>query len=103
MIKASDTSAELRLGKNAVALDEDIAAFGSDSAFQKVFVFNISVNPAEELGILSSPDSTSADEFGHTAVAVSRQYGILVGAEQHDIGGMLYSNFHVTLPNIAKS
>ncbi len=90
VIKASDTSADLRLGKNAVALDEDIAAFGSAPAFQKVFIFNISVNPAEELGILSSPDSPAgADEFGHRAVAVSRQHGILVGAEQHDIGSTL--------------
>ncbi len=86
MIKPSDTTAKLRFGAST-AIDEEIAAVGS--MFQKVFVYNISVNPAQELATLTSPDSTGNDAFSVEGVAVSRQYGILVGAAQHDTGRML--------------
>ncbi len=89
MIKPSVTSTNLQLGKLSAGLDEEIAAVGSQPAFQKVFVYNISTNPAHELTILISPDSTGDDRFGHISVAVNRGYGILVGAPLHDIGSML--------------
>ncbi len=89
MVKPSDTSRNLYFGQFAAALDEELAAVGSYLNFQKVFVYNISINPAQELAVLKSPDSTGNDKFGFQAVAVSRGYGILVGAHLHDIGSTL--------------
>ncbi len=89
VIKPSDTSRDLWLGRFATALDEELAAVGSNKNIQKVFIYNISVNPAQELAVLKSPDSTGNDDFGFRAVAVSRRYGILVGAPYHDIGSTL--------------
>ncbi len=79
VIKPSVTTANLKLGRNPAALDKEIAAVASHSDFQKVFAYDISVIPAEELAILNSPDNTSTDYFGFS-VAVSRDFGILVGA-----------------------
>ncbi len=89
MIKPSDTSRTLLFGTFAAAIDEEIAAVGSNHNFQKVFIYNISVNPAQELAVLKSPDSTGKDQFGSSTVAVSKRYGILVGAPFHDIGSTL--------------
>ncbi len=90
VIKPTDTSNSLEIGNTAVAIDEEIAAVGSNSTVQKVFLYDISVNPAKEIAILTSPDGTGDDQFGHN-VAVSREYGILVGAYLHDVGGNLIS------------
>ncbi len=87
MVKPSDASSNLYLGSVASALDGDLAAVGSN--FQKVFVYNIRVNPAQEIAILTSPDSTGNDNFGSQSVAVSKEYGIIVGAYTHDIGSKL--------------
>ncbi|MCP3664696.1 MAG: hypothetical protein GY696_19760 [Gammaproteobacteria bacterium] len=76
----------------AAALDKEIAAVASHMNFQKVFVYDISVTPAEELAILSSPDSTGTDYFGFS-LAVSREYGIVVGASKHSIGSMFTGVF----------
>ncbi len=88
MIKPSNTSANLHFGRGN-ALDGDIAAIGTRSNFQLVFVYNITSNPAEELAILTSPDSTGDDKFGSDGViAVNRAYGVIVGAYHHNIGGI---------------
>ncbi len=44
------------------------------------------MNPAQELAILTSPDGNGDGFF---TVAVSRQSGIVVGADFHTIGSML--------------
>ncbi len=96
VIKPSDASS-LQLGTWAAAIDGEILAAGS-LLLQKVFVYNISINPAQEILILTSPDSTGSDSFG-ISVAVSREYGILVGAHGHDIGGTLYEKWILLLYN----
>ncbi len=95
MVKPSNTSSNQRFGEYAAALDEELAAVGSWTGpdLQKVFVYNISVNPAKELAVLTNPDRSPSgdDRFGVIAVAVSREYGILVGAHDHDIGSAFIS------------
>ncbi len=87
MLKPSDKSSGLQFG-TVSALDEGILAVGSSQTFMKVFVYNISLIPAQELTILSSPADTGSDRFGTDGVAVSIEYGILVSAR----GGTLRSS-----------
>ncbi len=91
VIKPSDASSNLMFGSQ-LHVDGEIAAVGSTRYFsvQKVFVYNVTVNPAQEMAILTIPDSTGDDRFGWQAIAISREYGILVGAHNHKIAGMLY-------------
>ncbi len=89
MIKPSDTSSNLNFGHWTAAIDGEIAAVGiGKTAKGKVYVYNISTEPAQELSVLISPDGTDSDSFGY-AVAVNQKYGILVG----DTGGMFRSEF----------
>ncbi len=95
MITPSGNFSDLWFGYYAAAIDEEIVAVGSAKVFEKVFVFNISTNPAQQLAVLSSPDGTDTDRFGKDAVAVNRKYGILVGAPYHKIGSKTQkSGFH---------
>ncbi len=85
------------LGRYAAAIDEEIVAVGSWSSSttsRRVFVFNISTNPAQQLSVLGSPDGGTQCRFG-VAVAVNRNYGILVGADHRDIEGMLPSGVSI--------
>ncbi len=90
VLKPSDNSSYLSFGRVS-GLDGEIAAVGSHKG--KVFVYNISTDPAQELSVLTSPDGTSSYGFGRNAVAVNQKYGILVGAYQHNTGGMFRSEF----------
>ncbi len=91
VIKPSGNFSLLQIGRYAAAIDEEIVAVGSFLSAKKVFVFNISTNPAQQLAILSSPDDTvTVDGFGKHAVAVNRKHGIiLIGAPFHEIASML--------------
>ncbi len=54
------------LGENALALDGEVLAAGSE--YHRVFIYNISLNPAQEIAILTSPDSTdSIRSYDHLA------------------------------------
>ncbi len=90
MIKPSDNSSNLKFG-SVSAIDGGIVAFGS--RIQKVFVYDISRVPAQELAILSSPDSTGGDNFGKDGVAVSIEYGILISAKGCTLYGSLRAKF----------
>ncbi len=99
VVKPAGTSTGLTLGESA-ALDENIVAIGGvaftvDKVDAKVYVFNISTNPAQQLTILSS-HIHSSKSFG-VAVAVSRKHGILVGSPKDDFGSMFEAEFSFSL------
>ncbi len=94
VIKPSVKSASLTFGRIS-ALDGEIAAVGTRGDFRKVFLYNITLNPAEELAILTSP-GTGNDWFGSVDVEVNKKYGVLVGAPLHDTPSIYKRVFFLT-------
>ncbi len=82
LIKPSETA--IFLFGQVVALEGKIAAIGAVK--EKVFVYNITTDPAQELAIITSPDSDGSDRFAFDAVAVNNEYGVLVGAREYNGG-----------------
>ncbi len=98
IVKPAGTFLYQHIGFSA-ALDENIIAVGGLPTlpqFKQVYAFDISINPAQQLTVLSSDRSSLL--FG-TAVAVSRKHGILVGAPYDDVGSMFEAEFSFSLDN----